>query len=474
VTATYRLIGLLLALTMGFTLVPAPAQADSDVLLRLLQILRDRGSITEQEYEELKAAAEASDRAAPAAPVAAAPEAGAAQERAVSAAARAAQPEAAAPPERWYQRYDFRGYAQLRFSETAGGTGPALEVPTDRSVNEDETFIIRRGRLVLTGEVSDHLELYAQADVFASTGAATVSLQLRDLYADINLDPRKAFRVRVGQSKVPFGWVNMQSSQHRVALERPDAINSAVEGERDLGAFLMWAPPEVRARFDAISDKGLKGSGDYGVAALGVYSGQGLNRSDRNGEVHVLGRLSYPFQHPSGQLFELGVQGYRGKFVSGVEAIVPSEGAPFTPDQPVDGVLDRRVGITAVWYPQPLGVEVEWNVGDGPSLSEDFTTIEKGSLNGGYAQVSYLYRNGIGRWMPFARWHYFDGARKFADNAPRVHVEELDIGLEFARWAELELSMMYTRTFERTRSGLFPYEATQDANRVGFQVQWNY
>lgn len=447
---------------MGFALVPAPAQADSDVLLRLLQILRDRGSITEQEYEELKAAAEASNRAAPAAPVAATPEEPAAKEA------------AAAPPERWYQRYTFRGYTQLRFSETAGGTGPALGVPTDRSVNEDETFIIRRGRLVLSGDVSDHLELYAQADVFASTGAATVSLQLRDLYADINLDPRKAFRVRVGQSKVPFGWVNMQSSQNRVALERPDALNSAVEGERDLGAFLMWAPPEVRARLDAINDKGLKGSGDYGVAAFGVYSGQGLNRSDRNGEVHVLGRLSYPFQLPSGQLFELGVQGYRGKFVSGVETIVPSEGEPFTPIQPVDGVLDRRVGITAVWYPQPLGVEVEWNVGDGPSLSEDFTTIEKGSLNGGSAQVSYLYRNGIGRWMPFARWHYFDGARKFADNAPRVRVKELDIGLEFARWAELELSMMYTRTFERTRSTLFPYESTKDANRVGFQVQWNY
>jgi hypothetical protein len=168
------------------------------------------------------------------------------------------------------------------------------------------------------------------------------------------------------------------------------------------------------------------------------------------------------------------VQGYRGKFVSGVETIVPSGGAPFTPLQPEDGVLDRRVGITAVWYPQPIGIEVEWNVGDGPSLSEDFTAIEKGSLNGGYAQVSYLYEGGIGRWMPFARWQYFDGARKFADNAPRVHVEELDIGLEFAKWAELELSMMYTRTFERTRSSLFPYETTKDANRVGFQVQWNY
>ncbi len=76
--------------------------------------------------------------------------------------------------------------------------------------------------------------------------------------------------------------------------------------------------------------------------------------------------------------------------------------------------------------------------------------------------------------MPFARWHYFDGGRKFGTNAPREHVNELDIGLEFARCAELELTMMYTRTFERTRSSLFPYESEKDANRVGFQVQWNY
>ncbi len=50
----------------------------------------------------------------------------------------------------------------------------------------------------------------------------------------------------------------------------------------------------------------------------------------------------------------------------------------------------------------------------------------------------------------------------------------MDFGLELARWTELELTMIYTRTFERTRTSLFPYSTTRDANRVGFQVQWNY
>ena len=47
-------------------------------------------------------------------------------------------------------------------------------------------------------------------------------------------------------------------------------------------------------------------------------------------------------------------------------------------------------------------------------------------------------------------------------------------GLTEGRWTELELTMIYTRTFERTRTSLFPYSSTRDANRVGFQVQWNY
>lgn len=448
---------------MCLVLVPAPARADNDVLLRLLRILRDRGSITEQEYEELRTAAEGPDQPAPAAP-----------EAAGTPQTKAAEPEAAPAPVRWYNRFGLRGYTQFRFTETWGGSGPALEVPADRSVNEDESFMIRRGRFVLSGDASDRLALYAQADVSGSTGGGDFALQLRDLYADIALDSNKAFRVRVGQSKVPYGWVNMQSSQNRLGIERPDGINSAAEGERDIGAYLMWATPEARARFREISDKGLKGTGDYGVAAFGVYSGQGPNRSDQNGRPHVLGRWTYPFKLASGQFVEIGAQAYRGKFVSPGGVVAPPGSAPFIPEAPDGGVVDQRVGVTAVWYPQPLGVEVEWNVGEGPSLSDDYARIDKRSLSGGYAQVSYREQNALGTWMPFARWNYFDGGRKFARNAPRMQVNELDIGLEFARWAEVELTMMYSRTFERTRTSLFPYEATKDANRLGFQVQWNY
>jgi hypothetical protein len=82
------------------------------------------------------------------------------------------------------------------------------------------------------------------------------------------------FRLRVGQSKVPFGFENLQSSQNRLTLDRNDALNSAVANERDLGAFFYWAPSKIRERFAMLVKDGYKGSGDYGVFAFGVYNGQ--------------------------------------------------------------------------------------------------------------------------------------------------------------------------------------------------------
>jgi hypothetical protein len=137
-------------------------------------------------------------------------------------------------------------------------------------------------------------------------------------------------------------------------------------------------------------------------------------------------------------------------------------------------VLDQRVAFTAVIYPQPLGLEAEWTFGTGPELADDLRSIESRTLQGGYVQVHYRTRNAAGTWFPFVRWNYFDGARKFARNAPRSQVNELDFGVEFARWAEVELTGVYTRTFHRTRTSTFPFGLTRDANRVGLQVQWNY
>jgi hypothetical protein len=153
---------------------------------------------------------------------------------------------------------------------------------------------------------------------------------------------------------------------------------------------------------------------------------------------------------------------------------VSVNGVSVTPSQRADGVLDQRVAFSAVWYPQPIGVETEWTVGRGPELSADNRSIGVESLHGGYVQVNYRATNALGTWFPFTRWNYYDGGRKFGRNAPHDAVNEVDFGVEFAKWAEFELTGVYTRTIRRSRTGVFPYLETRDANRVGFQLQWNY
>ena len=379
--------------------------------------------------------------------------------------------------DKWYEKLSIRGYTQLRYHPivSKGDEGPEISVPNDRTVDEDnQTFNIRRGRFILSGDVTDHLFLYAQVDFAGSVGSGLdFAVQTRDLYADIAIDDAKEHRFRVGQSKVPFGWVNLQSSQNRAPLERPDALNQAVEGERDIGVFYMWAPAEIRKRFRELVSSGLKGSGDYGVVAFGAYSGQGLNRSDVNGEPHFVARASYPFKLDNGQFVEVGVQGYTGRFVPTTGSIELVEDEPFTPALHNRGVLDQRAAATFVYYPQPFGVEVEYTIGRGPELDTTDLEIDDQFLHGGYVQLSYRIEDSTGVWFPFVRYHYFEGGRKFARNAPGQVVQELDIGLEWSPRPEVELTAMYTRTLDRTNTGSAPYEqATGD--RFGLQLQFNY
>jgi hypothetical protein len=362
--------------------------------------------------------------------------------------------------------------------------GADLNVPNDAIANDLSSFGLRRGRMVYSGDVTNHLYVYTQMDFFGSAGTSTQAVSARDYYADISLDSGREYRVRVGQSKVPFGWVNMQSSQNRLALERPDALNSAAEGERDIGAFFYWAPHEVRNRFKDLVKMGLRGSGDYGVLALGAYSGNGLNKADNNGASHYVARLAYPFEFDNGQFLELGIQGYTGQFLPGTAELKYSKDGVKKQFSPTvlgntRGVRDERVGVSAILYPQPFGIETEWNWGRGPVLSNDLRTISSGGLSGGYVQASYRHIfEDQQELIPFIRYQTFDGGRKFAANAPRNHVNEWAIGLRYIPYSELELSLMYstgnrTNTSQTSTGSSSPYDQAR-VDYLGLQAQINF
>jgi hypothetical protein len=438
-----------------------PAVAADDAMTDLLTVLRQRGSISEAEYQRMKPHAE----------------------KEATAASQALTKDLL--KKEWFGKMSIRGYVQTRYTHVFGAGGDnastTLHSPTEPNISERDSIFMRRARMIFSGDVHDHLYLYAQLDWQA--GVATgynekdaSGLQTRDMYGDISLDHDKEHRIRIGISKVPYGFVNLQSSQNRLSIERPEALNSAVEGERDLGLYYMWADKTARARFRELVQLGLKGSGDYGVFTVGAYNGQGLNKYDANRAPHVAARLAYPFKLDNGQFFELGLSGYQGKFV--VDPVAQG-GLKGNETQ----YTDRRAAANFVWYPQPFGMEAEWTIGEGPEKISRYDATGKGltpagsisieNLHGGYVLFNYKADTDIGTIIPFTRWSYFDGARKFK-GARSQNVNEVDFGVEYQPWPCFEVALLYTRTLYRTNTDVTNTNLVKDVDRVTCQMQYNF
>jgi hypothetical protein len=469
-----------LGATMAFA---APAAADTSAEIRAL-----KARLNKLEAEEAAARRAAKAAAAQQASLAAHP-------------APVAVAGAPPAPKHWYEKISLRGYTQMRYNATLDATNyNSVYALGDRSVGPRQNFLLRRVRLIFSGDITDHLYIYIQPDfgsapsgsfsnsatlpscnatlgvtgsISTQPGAACAYYglynsqvgsynlnagnfaQLRDAYADISIDEKKEFRFRVGQSKIPYGFTNMQSSQNRLTLDRPDALNTCCKDERDLGIFFYYTPEHMRHLFRDLVKNNLKGSGDYGMFAFGAYNGQGANRAELGKGVHLVARLTYPYVFENGQVVEASIQGYTGRFVPATSAIIPSLGmatnwAGYRPNQypwntspftgaitpfvnapgynnpnnfnysyfpysgtvngvpgfgvtnsnqfwspncvnGCNGVKDERVAVTGIIYPQPFGIFAEWNWGRGPVLDPYQLVVKDGKLNGGYVIATYKY-----------------------------------------------------------------------------------
>lgn len=358
---------------------------------------------------------------------------------------------------KWYDKLSLRGYAQVRINEVTSlepDSAPPQHVG-DRSVGDDQSFLIRRARLIFSGDVGDYTYVYLQPDFAVGVPGVNDSnqfAQIRDWYSDWYLDKTKVHRFRIGQSKVPYGWENMQSSSNRVPLDRSDALNSAVRNERDLGIFYYWTPEPAQDFFKEVIDLGLKGSGNYGVFGVGLYNGQGGSFNEQNDNLHVVARLTAPWQFENCQRIEASVQGYTGMYTVFGSPISPlGVGAPVTPLGTIatnrDGLVDKRVAWTFVWYPQPLGFQCEWNVGEGPALNDAQTEVVVRPLYGGYVMLLSKHDTRCwGTFLPFLRYNHFKGGYKPERNAPFSLIDETETGVEWQINKNMEIVLGYTFT----------------------------
>ena len=361
----------------------------------------------------------------------------------------------------WYETIQLRGYAQLRYNRLFE-TNPNLQCEQcDRSWGENGGFFFRRIRMIFYGQIHEKVYFYIQPD-FASGGGNFA--QIRDAYFDLGLDQKQEFRLRIGQSKVPFGFENLQSSQNRIPLDRHDGLNSAVANERDIGVMFYYAPTKIRKRFSELVSSGLKGSGDYGVFGLGLYNGQTANQPDKNNSLHVVSRVTYPFELASGQIIETSFQGYTGKFVINRNPQTDFDQTEFE---------EFRYGPSFILYPQPFGIQAEFNWGRGPEYDPETNTVQDAPLEGGYVLASYFLKKGNDIFIPFTRYHYYKGGKKHELDATKHRVKELEIGVEWQPHRNFELVAMYTisdRTFENS---LNP-ENRQKGSLLRLQAQINF
>ncbi len=373
------------------------------------------------------------------------------------------------PPIRdWFQQISIRGYMQVRYNRLLE-TNPDLRCEQcDRSWGEGGGISIRRMRIIFFGRLHKQVYFYIQPDFASSpSGSAFNFAQLRDAYVDVGVDKKSEFRFRIGQSKIPFGFENMQSSQNRLPLDRADALNSAASNERDLGVFFYWAPEKIRNKFSSLVNDGLKGSGDYGVVGLGIYNGQTANQPSFNKGVHVVGRVTYPFDVKS-QTLELSLQGYTGKYQLDPARI--SQGTKFRPDMLYG---DHRAAATFVLYPKPFGILAEYNVGRGPQFNRHTDSIETRFLHGGYVTMSYMQKIKSHVLIPFVRAQFYQGGKKHELDARMHWVNEYEVGVEWQPFRYFEFVAIYTyskRRFEDFKT----QENFQEGGLLRLQAQLNF
>lgn len=368
----------------------------------------------------------------------------------------------------WYDKIQLRGYAQIRYNRLLETNAQLKCDQCDKSWGENGGFFLRRMRLIFSGQISKRVFIYVQPDFASSASATGLHFgQIRDAYFDLGFDDKNEFRLRIGQSKIPFGFEDMQSSSNRLPLDRNDGLNSAVANERDMGAFFYWAPEEKRKLLAALVKDGLKGSGDYGIFAFGLYNGQTANKPEQNNEPHVVTRFTWPFEIGS-QIIEGSVQAYTGKYVVTADQI--SVGTKTTKDR---NYIDRRAAATFVLYPKPFGIQAEYNIGEGPQFNKNTDSIEVKQLNGGYITVSYMLKHKNQIFIPFSRLQHYNGGKKFETDARSYNVNELEIGVEWQPSPSFELVTMYT--FSKRRFEDFKLQNNlQQGSLLRLQAQINF
>lgn len=120
-----------------------------------------------------------------------------------------------------------KGDFRLQIGALAQADGRFAPTDDDEAIND--TFLIRRLRPYLRGRVAQHFEFYVNPDFAGGT------LVLQDAYVDAIFT--RAFRIRAGKTKAPFGLERLHSASNLLFLER--ALPTSLAPNRDIGIQVL-------------------------------------------------------------------------------------------------------------------------------------------------------------------------------------------------------------------------------------------
>ena len=295
----------------------------------LADILKDKGVLTEEEYQQAKLMEEAQK----------AEEAKKAEE----AAKKAAAEKPAGLPIAGYQKGFFLQSPDGKYKLVLNGyVQPQLRI-FQNNTSQDNEFKIRRTRVSLTGYYGKYWQGRVEGDFSTPSDGKFLK------YAYLNCSYLQDFQVRIGQFKAPFSREYLTSSADIDTIERAMITDSgSTVPKYDIGA-MIWGP----SVFDGLLW--------YGV---GVFNGNGSNNSDTNDDKDVIGRVALAPFAPTNISFMQGLS-FGGSFQYGRQT--PTQ--KFQPKLPTDWAFfkemtyrgDRiRYGVDAVYKLGPFKLQAEW------------------------------------------------------------------------------------------------------------------
>ncbi|MCG3201854.1 MAG: hypothetical protein NFCOHLIN_01726 [Gammaproteobacteria bacterium] len=383
-------------------LAAAPARAADDAMMRLLGVLRDKGTLDEATYESLVNAAKA-DAEHP----------GAAREDI----GRNEKKTPRIDTENKFEITSADGDFQWRF---IGLLMADYYIPDSDMTRIDTEGEIRRARLGMRGRLWQHWIWKLEYD-FAGGDAS-----LKDGYLGYEEEYAGGeWSVKVGQHHVPFGLATMSSSKYMLFLERPLMSDVVLQPSRQLGSSFF-----VNGGND----------GQLWTFQTGIYGAEEVGDPDTFDELSIAARGTVnPYIEDKSHLVHLGgAVWYKDPNDTEVRVrqrpgVIRASDSRFIDADfgtgNVEDILAFNAEAVAVWGPAHLQAEyTNWNVSpNGAAFGGDDVT-----LDGYYVEASYFLtgesmrfetdeghfsgmkpkgivgRGGIGAWQLAARYDVMD------------------------------------------------------------------